>query len=148
METMTNDEIKEFCVLWGKANAAYKLGNLQFPEPLIKRIVADKFDSSLVINRGVSTYDYAGNVELKTVSEKDNGTPFKYAQSDCKRIIYVEIKGTLAEIFELASEDVKTINAEIKHHAKSNQKSKQVTIHCSKYVANAANHVTIDLANY
>lgn len=148
MGTMTNDEIKEFCVLWSKTNAAYKLGKLQFPEPLIKRIVVDKFDPSLVINQGVSTYDYVGNVELKTISENDNGTPFKHTQSNCKRIIYVQIKGTLAEIFELRSEDVKTINEKIKHHAKSNQKSKQLTIHCSKYIANAVNHVTIDLANY
>lgn len=140
---MTDNEIKNFCNLWSQANSAYLMGHLQFPEPLLKEITIKKFDNQLVKNKGVSPYDFVGNIELKSATKKGGVTPFKSTQNKCSRIIYAEFDDNLVTFYELSQKDVDAINDIVK-----DSKKKQVSICCEKYKNNAIKTFAIDLTNY
>lgn len=111
---MTKRELKIFLSVWNKYNKLYQKycnkNRVPFPEPLQKEIVKKFYDKSLIISNN-SSYDFQGNIELKSSTSFGGGcTPFQSTQSACSRIIYIEI-GVHFDVYEISSVDVQKINA-------------------------------------
>lgn len=111
---MTKSELKNFLRKWNELNKIYKKyykkNSISFPEPLQKNVLMSLYDSKLVLVDEKSSYDFKGNIELKS-STKDGGgcTPFSERQNECSRIIYVEI-GEHFDVYEISDVDVCKIN--------------------------------------
>ena len=115
MEKITPTYIKNVLKLWADLQEEYKKqfpkNRITFPEPLQKRILIDCFDNSLALDKS-SSYDFIGNVELKSSCKKGGGcTPFKPTQNKCSRILYIEIGKDYFDVYDLDKKDVATINA-------------------------------------
>ena len=84
---MNLKEIKTFYKSWKKANLLYNKtcpnNKIGFPEPLMKKICIQYFDNSLIRTGKNATYDFIGNVELKSSVNK-GCTPFSKTQSSIK----------------------------------------------------------------
>ena len=114
MKKITTLYIKKVLKLWDALQEEYRKqfpkNRVIFPEPLQKRILIDCFDSSLVLDNN-SSYDFVGNVELKSSCKKGGGcTPFKLTQNACNRILYVEIGKDYFDVYDLDKNDVVKIN--------------------------------------
>lgn len=110
---MTKEELKIFFNEWKTLGLIYKgmgfVGNLHFPEPLQKAIITSFFDHNLQEDPS-KTYDFIGNVELKSSTKKNGGcTPFSEQQTQCARILYMEIDDHIT-IYDIDSGDVQNIN--------------------------------------
>lgn len=115
MKKITPTYIKKVLKLWSDLQEEYRKqfhkNRITFPEPLQKRVLIDCFDSSLVVDNN-SSYDFVGNVELKSSSKKGGGcTPFKPTQNKCSRILYIEIGKDYFDVYDLDKNDVATINS-------------------------------------
>lgn len=129
---MTKKELKSFLSAWNKYNELYQKycnkNRVPFPEPLQKEIVKTFYDKRLIVSND-SSYDFQDNIELKSSTQPGGGcTPFKDTQSDCSRIIYLEI-GAHIDVYEISQADVKNINASVAN--------KNVNITLSNYKKNA-----------
>lgn len=113
---MTYSDLTLFFNEWRKLGLIYKgmgmAGNLHFPEPLQKEIIMSFYDTNLKLDPS-KTYDFLGNVELKSSTNVKGGcTPFSRNQTQCSRILYMEINEHIT-VYELNQVDVKNINAKV-----------------------------------
>lgn len=116
---MTEIELKTFLDSWNAANKLYGKycsGNhFHFPEPLQKNILMSLYDTSLQLESSLSSYDFKGNVEMKSSTKQGGGcTPFSENQNNCSRIIYLEIADYF-DVYEIDSTDVNSINALVRN---------------------------------
>lgn len=82
-----------------------------FPEPLQKEIIKSFYDTSLKIDNSGS-YDFVGNVELKSSTTVNGCNPFSPNQHNCSRILYMEIADHIT-VYDIAVSDVSIINARV-----------------------------------
>lgn len=118
-----NTELYEFWNSWKTANTKYQSmcpGNhLHFPEPLFK-VIAKMIDPSLT-EEGKNSYDFDGNIEVKSSTTKKGVTPFKSTQSNCKRILFFRIVDEKMEYYDITDKDkLKRINNEIRNSKNGN----------------------------
>lgn len=141
-------KVRRLCQLWSKLNDYYfnnfDKRHLQFPEPILKELIKDKFGLKESSDK---SYDFDGNIELKSSTKENGNTPFKFSQSQCKRIIYCEIVNGFVNVYELSDKDVSEINLNVKKEYNLNQKnSVQLNISCGQYKADAKVTYKFDLS--
>ena len=141
---MTKTDLKIFFNEWRKLNLMYKglgiKGHLHFPEPLQKEIVMSFFDTTLKLSNSKS-YDFVGNVELKSSTTVNGCTPFSPNQNKCSRILYMEITDHIT-VYEIAANDVQTINGIVSAAAENSNKDKP-NITLGAYKQNAIKTVVV-----
>ena len=72
------------------------------------------YDTSLKLASPSSSYDFDGNVEMKSSTKQWGGsTPFSVNQNNCSRIIYLEITNHF-DVYEIAFTEVNNINAAVR----------------------------------
>lgn len=111
---MNKKKLIKFCKKWNKTNKYYyKITNnhLSFPEPILKEIIKIKFDLS---NNNSGSYDFDGEIELKSVTKENGNTPYQFSEKDCKRIIYCEVLNGKINVYEISKTKVDEINEIIK----------------------------------
>ncbi|HIS37061.1 TPA: hypothetical protein IAC10_10615 [Candidatus Scatousia excrementigallinarum] len=110
---MTKTELKTFFNSWKKVKEIYRKycpeNRTHFPEPLQKEIIKSFYDTSLKIDNSGS-YDFVGNVELKSSTTVNGCNPFSPNQHNCSRILYMEITDHIT-VYDIAVSDVSIINA-------------------------------------
>ena len=116
---MTKHELKVFLRAWLKANKLYgkyfNRNHIHFPEPLQKHILMSLYDTSLKLAPPLSSYDFDGNVEMKSSTKQGGGcTPFSINQNNCLRIIYLEITNHF-DVYEIDPTEVTKINASVQN---------------------------------
>ncbi len=140
---MTKTELKTFFNSWKKVKEIYRKyhpkNRMHFPEPLQKEIIKSFYDKNLKIANSGS-YDFVGNVELKSSTTVNGCTPFSLGQNNCSRILYMEITDHI-RVYEIATNDVQTINGMVSAAAQ-NSKNKS-NIRLGKYKKNATNAVVV-----
>ncbi len=100
-----NKDIFEFWQSWKTANVKYDIicpGNtLSFPDPICKKI-AVLIDSTLIENHSSDkSYDFQGNIEMKSSSKNRGATPFHKSQSNCSRVIFFRIINNKIEYYNI-----------------------------------------------
>lgn len=119
-----DSDLFEFWKIWKKANTKYSKmcpGNtLSFPDPICK-IIASKIDSSLIENHSSDkSYDFKGNIEMKSSCKPKGVTPFQNSQSNCSRIIFFRIINDKIEYYNITDEKcLNNINTDIKNGKKN-----------------------------
>lgn len=113
---MLTKDLATFLCSWKRVNKLYKKyfknNRIGFPEPLQKEIIMSFYDTNLKLDPS-KTYDFLGNVELKSSTKFGGGcTPFSKNQTQCSRILYMEINEHIT-VYELNQADVKKINAKV-----------------------------------
>ena len=141
---MTKTELKTFFNSWKKVKEIYRKycpkNRTHFPEPLQKEIIISFYDKSLKIDNSGS-YDFVGNVELKSSTTVNGCTPFSLGQNNCTRIIYMEITNHIT-VYEIADSDVQTINGIVSMAAGNSSKDKS-NITLGDYKKNAIKTVEV-----
>lgn len=115
---MTSKELKAYYTVWKKHNLTYQnifkntSLHVAFSEKIQKEIILKYFKPKLTLSKGVSAYDFAGNIELKSSTSYNGCTPFKSTQNNCMGIIYLEVDCKYDEIriYNLSLSDVHNIN--------------------------------------
>ncbi|MCI1244598.1 MAG: hypothetical protein LKG11_01380 [Bacilli bacterium] len=135
---MTKQGLRKFYHSWLAYNRAYqeleKGHHVAFPDTIGKKMIISFIDSTLQILKGVATYDFAGNVELKTVTKQNGTIPFKKTQNNCSRVIYVEVLSTGIDVYDITNaNDINAINNSINVSTNTSQ----VSLIMKSYKSNA-----------
>ena len=120
---MTEDQCIDFFKEWVELNKKYqqffKKNSLYFPEPILIEFLTIKLPNlskNPSVNRKRATYDMKDennlNVEVKS-SFNFGPCWFSDKQSNCDRIIYVNLNNDQFDIYEIDNTEVVTINNKV-----------------------------------